>query len=124
MKRSEVWLINLDSTIGVDVRKTRPVVIVNDDSMGILPLKIIVPITAWKHRYNVAPWMVRLEPDPENGLNKSSVADAFRVRTVSQGRFVRRRGKLSEASMQEITKALAIVLCIDNNNPPELFKLI
>jgi mRNA interferase MazF len=45
MKQSEVWLINLDPTIGAEIEKTRPAIIVNDDSLGKLPLKIIVPLT-------------------------------------------------------------------------------
>lgn len=63
MRRGEIWLINLDPTIGAEIRKTRPAVIVNDDAVGILPLKIVVPVTEWKDRYAVAPWMVRLDPD-------------------------------------------------------------
>jgi mRNA interferase MazF len=112
MLRGEVWLINLDPTIGAEIKKTRPAVIVNDDGVGILPLKIIVPITEWRERYAVAPWMVRLEPDTENGLDKSSVADTFQVRSISEARFVRQLGKLPEAAMQAITKALAVVLAI------------
>ena len=113
MRRGEVWLINLDPTIGAEIKKTRPAVIVNDDSVGILPLKVIVPITEWRDRYAVAPWMVRLEPDPENGLDKPSAADAFQIRSISQARFVRQLGKLPEATMQAITKALAAVLAIE-----------
>ncbi|MFQ6072106.1 MAG: type II toxin-antitoxin system PemK/MazF family toxin [Methanosarcinales archaeon] len=60
MRRCEIWLINLDPTIGAEIKKTRPAVIVNDDAIGILPLKVIVPITKWKDRYSVAPWIVRL----------------------------------------------------------------
>lgn len=113
MLRGEVWLINLDPTIGAEIKKIRPAVIVNDDGVGILPLKIIVPIIEWRERYAVAPWMVRLEPDTENGLDKSSAADAFQVRSISEARFVRQLGKLSEAAMQAITKALAVVLAIE-----------
>ena len=47
MKQTEIWLINLDPTIGSEIIKTRPAIIVNDDNLGILPLKIIVPITDW-----------------------------------------------------------------------------
>ena len=112
MRRGEIWLINLDPTIGAEIRKTRPAVIVNDDAIGILPLKVIVPITDWKDRYAVAPWMVRLEPDVTNGLEKPSVADAFQVRSVSQDRFVRRLGVLSDAAMKTIAQALAVVLSI------------
>jgi len=113
MRRGEVWLINLDPAIGAEIKKTRPAVIVNDDSLGILPLKIIVPITEWKARYDVAPWLVRLEPDAKNGLDKISASDAFQVRSVAQERFVRKLGKLSDTAIQEITRALAIVLCIE-----------
>ena len=60
MRRGEIWLISLDPTIGAEIKKTRPAVIVNDDAIGVLPLRVIVPITAWKERYGAAPWMVRL----------------------------------------------------------------
>jgi len=72
MRRGEIWLINLDPTIGQEIRKTRPAAVVSDDSVGVLPLKVVVPITAWKERYRVAPWLVRLDPSPENGLDKPS----------------------------------------------------
>jgi len=114
MLRGEIWLINLDPTIGAEIKKTRPAVIVSDDAIGILPLKVIVPITVWKDRYRVAPWMVKLEPDVENKLDKPSAADAFQVRSVAHERFVSRVGKVSDIAMREITRALAIVLQIDN----------
>lgn len=104
--------INLDPTIGAEIRKTRPAVIVNDDAVGILPLKVVVPITDWKERYAVAPWMSKLDPDAENGLGKPSAADAFQVRSLSQERFVRRLGKLSSENLQTISQALAVVLSI------------
>ena len=113
MNRGEVWLINLDPTAGAEIRKTRPAVIVNDDAVGILPLKVIAPITDWKDQYAVAPWMVRVEPDSENGLAKVSAVDAFQVRSVSQTRFVRRLGNLSETLLKEVTRALAVVLAIE-----------
>ena len=112
MRRGEVWLINLDPTVGSEIKKTRPAVIVNDDAIGILPLRVIVPTTAWQERYAVAPWMVRLDPDPENGLDKPSAADAFQVRSVAQSRFVRRLGNISAQALHDVTRALATVLSI------------
>ena len=112
MRRGEVWLINLDPTVGAEIKKTRPAVVVSDDAIGILPLKVIVPITEWRDHYAVAPWMVRLEPDAENGLSKPSAADAFQVRSVAQERFARRLGKLPDKVMREISRALAVVLNI------------
>ena len=114
MKQGEVWLINLDPTIGAEIKKTRPAIIVNDDSLGKLPLKIIVPITDWKERYKIAPWMVKIEPNSRNGLTKDSSADCFQVRSVSQERFVKRLGKISEIVIDEIKIGLSKVLSIEN----------
>jgi mRNA interferase MazF len=113
VRRGEVWLINLDPTVGAEIQKTRPAVIVNDDAIGTLPLRVIVPITEWKEHYAVAPWMVYLEPEAENGLDKPSSADAFQVRSVAEERFVRRLGRLSATAMHEITRALAVVLSME-----------
>lgn len=112
MHRGEVWLINLDPTLGAEIHKTRPAVIVNDDAVGALPLKVIVPLTDWKDRYGIAPWMVRIEPSPTNGLTKTSAADSFQVRSVSDQRFIRRLGALPVVQMEQITAALATVLAI------------
>ena len=112
MRRGEIWLINLDPTVGAEIRKTRPAVIVNDDEVGILPLKVVVPVTEWKDRYAVAPWMVRLDPDRNNGLTKPSAADAFQIRSVAQQRFAQRLGSVSDNQLRQITVALATVLKI------------
>lgn len=113
MRRGEVWLANLEPTIGAEISKTRPVVIVSRDRIGRLPLKVIVPITDWKEQYAYRRWMIQLEATSENGLSKLSGADTFQVRSVSQQRLTRKLGTLSDTVMQEITEALALVLTID-----------
>ena len=112
MRRGEVWRINLDPTVGAEIRKTRPVIIVNDDEIGILPLKVVVPITDWKDRYENAVWMTKIAPNSANGLSKTLSADTFQVRSVSQERFVEKLGKVSDENLEEITESLAIVLKI------------
>ncbi len=112
MHRGEVWLVNLDPTVGTEINKTRPSIIVNDDAIGILPLKVIVPVTDWKERYTIRPWMVRLEPDSTNGLTKSSAVDTFQVRSVSETRLTRQLGTLSDADMGMVSEALAIVFSL------------
>jgi len=113
MRKGQIWLVRLYPTVGDEIGKTRPVVVVSDDEVGILRLKVIVPITAWNDLFSPLDWMVRLEPSGENGLAKVSAADAFQVRSVSQQRFVRQLGTLSETIMEEITEALTIVLDLD-----------
>jgi mRNA interferase MazF len=112
MRRGEIWLLTLDPTVGAEIQKTRPAIIVSDDSIGLLPLKVVVPVTDWKDRYTVAPWMVRLDPNAENGLNKPSAADSFQVRSLAQRRFIRRVGKISDDQLRLIAEALAVVLKI------------
>ena len=77
MKRGEIWLVELDPTIDREINKTRPAVIVNDDEIGVLPLKVIVPITDWKEVFVDRPWIVLIEPNPSNGLRKPSGVDTF-----------------------------------------------
>ncbi len=94
MKQGEIWEINLSPTIGAEIKKNRPAVVINDNSIGILPLKVIVPITEWKNRFQGAIWMVRIEPDSENKLAKPSVIDTFQIRSVSTKRFLRKTGSV------------------------------
>ena len=113
MKQGEVWLIDLDPTVGAELRKTRPAIIVNDNNLGKLPLKIIIPLTDWKERYELAPWMVKLPPDDTNRLSKDSSADCFQIRSVSEERLVKRIGSVSPHAMAEIRKAIMVVLSIE-----------
>jgi mRNA interferase MazF len=113
MKQSEVWILNLDPTIGAEIKKTRPVIVVNDDALGKLPLKIIVPVTDWKEKYSIAPWMIKIKPDSSNGLSKDSAADCFQVRSVSKDRFVRKIGQVPDIVLDDIKKGLSKVSSID-----------
>jgi len=110
MRKGEIWLINLDPTIGAEIRKTRPAVIVSEDAIGILPLRVIVPLTDWKERYTAAPWMVLINPDQNNGLDKPSAADALQIRSVAHERFVRHFGTLQTAQVKEILNAILVVI--------------
>lgn len=110
MKQGEIWLINLDPTIGAEIKKTRPAVIINHDSLGRLPLKVIVPITDWKERYVIAPWMIRIEPSSTNGLAKTSSIDCFQIRSVSEKRFVKRLGYIDASKQLQIRAAVSKVL--------------
>jgi mRNA interferase MazF len=110
MLKGEIWLINLDPTLGAEIRKKRPGVIVNEDAVGILPLRVIVPLTEWKDRYSVAPWMIQIDPDQHNGLEKTSAADAFQLRSVSTERFVQRLGVLNDQQLEKILIAIKLVI--------------
>jgi mRNA interferase MazF len=110
MRRGEVWLINLDPTVGAEITKTRPAVVVSSNALGKLPLSVIVPITDWKDKYSIAPWMVKVKPLASNGLSKISSADCFQVRSVSHVRFVKKLGVLKSETMNEIVRGMSVVL--------------
>jgi mRNA interferase MazF len=112
MNRGEVWEINLDPTIGAEMQKIRPCVIVSRDALSRLPLKIVVPITEWKENFARAAWHVKIEPTPQNGLTKSSSADTYQVRSITDQRFVRRIGALESEIMERIKQGLLISLDI------------
>lgn len=108
--RSEVWLVRFDPSVGAEIQKERPAVVVNIAAVGRLPLHIVVPITNWKPLYASFSWFIPLSPTTANGLTKDSGADAFQVKSLSRDRFVTRLGNLTAAEMDKI--AAAIALCV------------
>ena len=114
MNRGEVWEVNLDPTLGAEIKKIRPCVIVSRDALARLPLRIIVPLTEWDPRFETAPWHILVEASPENGLSKKSSADTFQVRSIPQERLVRQLGVLSPPVMREIGEGLALSLALES----------
>jgi mRNA interferase MazF len=110
VRRSDIWLLNLDPTIGAEIKKTRPAVVVSSNSVGRLPLKVVVPLTEWDDVFSASRWHVRVDPDKNNGLNKTSAADAFQIRSLSLQRFVKRLGFVNAVQLEEIIQAIAIVI--------------
>jgi mRNA interferase MazF len=109
-KRGEVWDVDFDPTKGAEIQKQRPALVISSDAVGKLPLKVVVPITNWNSAFEHNIWHVRLEPTPQNGLSKTSVADAFQVRSVSTDRFTNRRGRVAQQELEEVVQALAAVV--------------
>lgn len=110
-KRGEVWRVDLDPTVGSEIQKSRPCVVINADGIGRLPVRLIVPITSWKPAYVNYPWCVYIQPDSTNGLSKASAADTFQTRSVSVLRMSEHMGILPEATLATIARAIA--LCVD-----------
>ena len=103
-----MWLVDFDPATGAEIRKIRPAVVMSLDSIGRLPLRIVVPVTDWKPAFAALPWFVFLPSTPENGLSKDSGADCFQVKSVSETRFVRCLGALTAAQVDDIASAIAM----------------
>jgi mRNA interferase MazF len=102
--------VDFDPAIGAEFQKLRPALVISLDSIGQLPLRIVVPVTDWKPQYEKFPWFSHLPATPATGLAKESGTDAFQTKSVAVGRFRRRLGRVTEAQADEV--AAAIALCV------------
>jgi mRNA interferase MazF len=102
--------VNFDPTVGAEIKKTRPAVVISSDAVGRLPIKLVAPITDWKDHYTANIWHVRIDPDSLNGLSKPSAVDALQLRGMDSQRFVRRLGQVPPTQLEEIVLAIAAVI--------------
>lgn len=110
VKRREIWVVNLEPTLGAEIQKTRPVVVVNSNSIGVLPIRLVAPITEWKDYFSGNIWHVKLEPNSANGLTKPSAVDTLQLRGIDTLRFIRKLGEVSPQMMKAIIVAIAAVI--------------
>ena len=109
-RRGEIWLVDLNPTVGAEIQKRRPAVVVSSDAVGCLPIKLVAPITGWNPAFVASYWHVYLAPDAANGLTKESAVDALQLRGVDVQRFMQFIGRLSATKMEEIAAAIAAVI--------------
>ena len=112
MKRGEIYYANLSPTVGSEIDKRRPVLVVSNDANNRAANTVtILPITSNITR--VYPFEVLLNPE-DSGLPKSSKVQAQQVRTISKQRISSDAvGSLSEEIMQLVNAALKLHLEVD-----------
>ncbi len=104
MKRGEVWWVNFEPSVGGEMQKQRPAVIVsNDASNKHLNRVQVVPITSSVDKLYPSEAYVTLSGDA-----RKAVAD--QLTTVSKLRFKNQIGKLSSDDMKKIAQAIKIQL--------------
>ena len=109
-RRGEIWLVDFEPTVGSEIQKKRPAIVINSDAFRSLPLRLVVPIISWKDKYSSSIWLIRIDPDDTNGLDKISAIDALQIRSVDINRFQKRIGRAPENLMEEIKAAIAVVI--------------
>ena len=99
MTRGEVHLVRLDPTLGSEIQKTRPCVVVSPDELNAhLRTVIVAPMTTGGRAY---PWRVRCRFQ-----NRSRYVVVGQLRTVDRGRLVTRLGALSAQTVSEVLDGL------------------
>ncbi len=100
VKRFDVYLVNLDPTLGSEIRKTRPCAVVSPDEMNRhIATVIVAPMTTRGPAYPTR------APCRFQGKNGQIVLD--QLRTVDKARLVKRLGRLSAPTQKEVLKVLA-----------------
>ncbi len=109
-KRGDVFLVNFDPTVGAEIQKTRPALIIqNDIGNSVSPITIVAAITSTIN--NPYPFQVLL-PAGEGGLDTNSVVTLNHIRSVDQKRLLRRLGRVSPAKLRAVDNAILISLGI------------
>lgn len=104
MKRGEVWWVNFEPSVGGEIRKQRPVIIVSNDAANKFLNRVqVVPLTTSVDRLYPSEAYVILK-----GRQLKAMAD--QITTVSKKRLINRDGAVTSEDMQAVVRAISIQL--------------
>jgi mRNA interferase MazF len=102
VKRGEVWLVNLDPTVGSEIQKTRPCVVISPPEMhDYLRTAIVAPMTTGSHP---APFRI-----PVRHAGKRGLILLDQIRAVDKTRLVKRSGTIAPSTLGATLAAIAEV---------------
>lgn len=108
-RRGEVYLVSFDPTVGAEIQKTRPALVLqNDVANRYSPITIVGAITS-QFEEPLYPTEV-LTMAPEGGLEVDSVVLLNQIRSIDSARLIRRLGKLTPETMRRVDRALMVSL--------------
>jgi mRNA interferase MazF len=111
MKRGDIYFANLDPSIGAEISKKRPVLIVSNDlNNQYADTVTILPISSSTGR--IYPFEVSLHAD-EGSIKENSKIKANQIRTIDKQRLFQKIGTISTEKMQSVEKAILIHLDIN-----------
>jgi len=108
-RRGDVCLVTLDPTVGAEIHKTRPALIIqNDIANRYSPITIVAAITSQVSE-SIYPTEV-LVRRPEGGLTADSIVLLNQIRSVDKRRLFKRLGRVTPETMRRVDHALLVGL--------------
>lgn len=108
-RRGEIYLVNFDPTIGAEIKKTRPALVIQNDIGNEYSLITIVAAITSKFDEPPYPTEVIMEPQ-ESGLPLRSAVVLNQIRSIDRQRLVRRVARASSKTMDRVDQAIQISL--------------
>ena len=98
IKRYEIYLVKLNPTVGSEIQKTRPCIVISPDEMNVLKTVIVAPMTSKGFDFIFRP---KIQFEKKDGL---VLLD--QIRAVDKTRLVKKLGTVDKLTSQEISKIL------------------
>jgi len=112
-KRGEVYLVTFDPTVGSEIQKTRPALVLQNDIGNEFSSVTIVAAMTSAQSGKVYPTQVPIVP-PEGGLHAPSLVLLNQIRTIDKCRLGTKLGRLKPATIRKVDAALLLSLGVVN----------
>lgn len=109
IKRGEIWITDLRPSVGWEVAKIRPALIISNNNINnISPVVIVIPLSSQIPQV-LGPERLLLQ-GRKGSLDKDSVILLTQIRTIDKSRLTKHIGKISQGKLLEVEDALKLVL--------------
>ncbi len=106
MNRGEVWWVNFEPSIGGEIQKKRPTVIVSNNSANAVLNRVqVVPITSKVQKLYPGEAFITV-----NGVAHKAMAD--QLTTASKTRFLSLLGRITDSDLQAVERAIKVQLAL------------
>ena len=109
-----IWLVNFDPSIGTEIRKTRPAMIISGTLFNQRRKVTVLPITSSIPDSKMLPIVVAIDPDRTNGLNTDSFIVCIDPMTFNKQRLLKQLGILDIEKIHQVQSILRSYLELEN----------
>jgi mRNA interferase MazF len=108
MNRGEIWLVNFDPTLGSEIKKTRPAIIISGQPFNRFRRTVVVVPLSSAHEQTEFPLLIAIRSS-----GKPSVAVIDQIKAAAKERFIRKLGVATASEMSQINDALSTLIELD-----------